>query len=258
MLWPRKALEQSVPFIYHSFMFTADDISRAQLIAKKLDESGLAKRAYTSAAKPPGVSFPGRPELPPIQENPYNENRPGMSRVVDPMRPAAPSPAPNPAGNFGNLEGNPNSFNLSWPKYNEPPPAYTPMLRPRTLGESISAMGKGALGVTGDAASAVLTGAKGMPGMLENSIWNAGRGVRDVWQGRKEWGAVPGVARKLLAVPAGMFYGNIQHPEGFSGPARRFWQNSSDNRERLSAPISWGKHVWNNVFGPSDMPNEGR
>jgi hypothetical protein len=158
-----------------------------------------------------------------------------------------PMTAGTAVGDFGRLEGNPNTWNMPMPRYNQAPPAWAPAEKPLTFMSSVGQMGKGLYRMGMGGASAATIGQNGSPGVLENTLGNAVHGVGDVWSGQGAWGKVPGYIRKPLAPIAGPWYGAMNTPGQFSGPYGRFLDNSGQDRAMAAAPYTWAQHSWRDM-----------
>jgi hypothetical protein len=189
-------------------MFTTDDLKRAKLIVKKVAVLEKAAAQYPHPTAMPGIK---------------------------------------PPSSFGKLEGDPNTFNQPWPRYNEPAPAWMEHEQQPTFMQSIGQMGKGLYRMGMGGAAAATLGQNGSPGMAENVLGNAAHGVRDVWAGSGPWGQVPGWVRKPLAPIAGPWYGALNTPGEFKQPFGRYMYNSSSDRAMAAAPYTWARRNWRDV-----------
>ncbi len=158
------------------------------------------------------------------------------------------------AKNFGRLEGNPNTFNMPMPRYNEAPPAFIAPPGPRTFMQSVGDMGRGAWRSGMGLGAAAITGQNGSHGMLENTIVRGAESVGDL--GRGYWNAGKALAggqgwtganKALSTATDGM---GSRWRGAVAAPFDRFRYNNSRDIANMHAPATWARQTWDNIWAP--------
>jgi hypothetical protein len=191
-------------------MFTEADIKRARLIVKKIPE--LKKAAGFLDAQ----AFGGAPKA--------------------------------VAGGFGRLEGNPNTMDMAWPKYNAPPPAFSAQKGPLTFMQSVGNMARGAGRSGMGLATAATIGQNGSNGMLGNVLVRGAQSAGDYGRGYYHAGRAllrgqgwRGAGQALTRDTSNT--GN-RWTGAISGPMARFRYNNSEDINNLKSPATWFKQPW--------------